>query len=299
MGSRRAVSTVEGVAVGGRLSLRRVREHLRLYESAQILVPGAIGLLSGRALPPLVSLVLYGIAYFTHVLSVYSFNDYCDHDSDGTNPRKAGARTRSVAWLRNQTAVLTVVFLATVAALPVAVSLLFLLNQATCMAYSHPRLRLKRRLLGSECAHFLAGSSYYLTGVLLAGGAALAHLPGAVLFGLLYLSGGTFNEIMDCEPDRRANLRHLVVRVGPRRSLRLVFAVHACAFVLLAAHWRTPLVVSACVAAALVYAVLAWRVAGAIGDGPALLRFRAAYRALFAGLLVLVALQQAAALARG
>jgi 4-hydroxybenzoate polyprenyltransferase len=297
--AERPVTTVQGLTVAGRLSLRRVREHLRLYESAQILVPGGIGLLSGGALPPLPSIVLYGIAYFTHVLSVYSFNDYCDHDSDGANPRKSGSRARSVAWLRNQTAVLSAVFLASVAALPAAVAGLFLLNQVVCMAYSHPRLRLKRRLLGSECAHFLAGSSYYLTGVLLAGGAATAHLPGAVLFGLLYLSGGTFNEIMDCEPDRRAHLRHLVVRAGPRRSLRLVFAVHGCALVLLAAHWRTPLVVAACVAAAPVYAVLARRVAAAIGDPPALLRFRAAYRMLFAGLLVLVALQQAAALARG
>ena len=292
------MTAASGVAATSRLSLQRVREHLRLFESAQILVPGGVGLLSGPSLPPLGLLFLYGIAYFSHVLSVYSFNDYCDHESDGANPRKAGASTRSVGWLRYQTLALTAVFVATVAALPRAVALLLVLNQAVCMAYSHPGIRLKRRLFGSEFAHFLAGSTYFMTGVLLAGGHARGHLLGAVLFGLLYLSGGTFNEVMDCEADRRADLRHLVVRAGARRSLFLVFAVHGCALVLLAAYGATPVVLGACGVATVAYAVLAYSVATSPGDGPSLLRFRSAYRLLFAGLLVVLVLEKLLTLAR-
>jgi 4-hydroxybenzoate polyprenyltransferase len=293
------VTVASGVAATGRLSLQRVGEHLRLFESAQILVPGAVGLLSGPSVPAPGVLFLYGIAYFSHVLSVYSFNDYCDHESDGANPRKAGVSARSTVWLRNQTVALTAVFVATVAALPRMVALLFVLNQAVCMAYSHPVIRLKRRLFGSEFAHFLAGSSYFMTGVLLAGGQARGHLLGAVLFGLLYLSGGTFNEVMDCEADRRANLRHLAVRAGARRSLFVVFAVHACALVLLAAHAPAPPVLAACTAGAVAYAVLAYRVAASAGDGRALLRFRSRYRLLFATLLVVLVLEELFRLARG
>lgn len=293
------MTAASGVAVVRRLSWHRLREHLRLYESAQILVPGGVGLLSGPSLPPVGLLLLYGIAYFSHVLSVYSFNDYCDHESDGANPRKAGVNARSVSWLRNQTLVLTAVFVASVAALPSAVALLFVLNQAVCMAYSHPVTRLKRRLFGSEFAHFLAGSSYFMTGVLLAGGQPRSHLLGAVLFGLLYLSGGTFNEVMDCEADRRANLRHLVVRAGARRSLFLVFVVHACALVLLAAYAPTATVLAACAVGVPAYGALAYRVARSPGDGRSLLRFRAAYRLLFAALLVVLTLQKLVTLARG
>ena len=278
---------------------RTLREHLRLFESAQILVPGGIGILAARAVPPPALLLLYGVTYASHVLSVYSFNDYCDHESDAANPRKGGTSRRSVTWLRNQTVALAAVFLAGVAFMPMAVRLLFVVNQLTCMAYSHPRLRLKRRLLGSEFAHFLAGASYFMTGVLVAGGEAATHVLGAVLFGLLYLSGGTFNEVMDCEADRRANLRHLVVRAGQRRSLFLVFAIHYAALGLLALYAPTPLVLAACAAGAVLYTVLAWRVARAGGDPGSLLRFRGAYRLLFAVLLVAMSLQQLLALARG
>jgi 4-hydroxybenzoate polyprenyltransferase len=73
----------------------RILEHLRLYESAQILVPGLIGILSQGSLPPPVTLLLYGVAYGSHVLSVYSLNDLCDYESDALNPRKAGRKRRA------------------------------------------------------------------------------------------------------------------------------------------------------------------------------------------------------------
>ena len=279
--------------------LRRTREHLRLYESAQILLPGLLGILGQRSLPAAGVLVLYGAAYASHVLSVYSFNDYCDYETDADNPRKAGPSARSPTWLRNQTLALTGVFLATVAFMPVGVRLLFVLDQVICMAYSHPRLRLKRRLLGSEFAHFVAGSSYFLTGVLVAGGDARSQWLGAVVFGLLYLSGGTFNEVMDHDADRKAHLRHLVVRAGPRRALALVVAVHYAAFALLAAYVPVPWMLAGGAVAVALYTVAALRVTRALHDPAGLLRFRSLYRLIFAALLGTLALSHVVAIAAG
>lgn len=268
----------------------RALQHLRIYESAQILVPGLVGVLSQGRLPAPFVLLLYLTAYASHVLSVYSFNDVCDFDSDALNPRKAGLAPRSVRWLWTQTALLTAVFLASVVFLPLRVRLLLLGSQVVCMAYSHPVIRLKRRLLGSELAHFTVGFCYFSSGVLVAGGRLREQWLGAVAFGLLYLSGGTFNEIMDYDADRKAELRHFVVHVGPRRALAFVFAVHYAAFLLLALFPPSRLAAVACAAAALAYTVLIRRLSSGVGDPALLLRFRRRYRVLFAALLVLVCL---------
>lgn len=270
--------------------LAKAGRHLRLYESAQILFPGFVGILSQRTLPALGVLVLYGVAYATHVLSVYSFNDLCDYETDSDNPRKKGARQKSVPWLRRQTVMLTGGFFVAVAFMPPPVRLLFVASQAICMAYSHPRVRLKRRLLGSEVAHFVAGASYFWSGVLVAGGDARAHTSGAVLFGLLYLSGGTFNEVMDRDADAKAHQRHLVVRIGHWRALALVMAVHYTAFVLLGLYARPVLPPLLAAAAAAVYTLAAARVWRAREDPDALLRFRSLYRLLFAALLLALSL---------
>jgi len=271
----------------------RLLEHLRLYESAQILVPGLIGILSQGSLPPPVTLLLYGVAYGSHVLSVYSLNDLCDYDSDALNPRKAGLGARSVRWLWAQTAGLTTIFLASVVFLPSRVRLLLLGSQVICMAYSHPLVRLKRRPLGSELAHFTVGFSYFASGVLVAGGHLRHQWLGAVPFGLLYLSGGTFNEILDYDADRKAELRHLVVLAGRRRALGLVFAVHYAAFALLALYQPSTPAVAACAAAALLYTVMIRNLRAGVDDPALLLRFRRRYRLLFAVLLVLIALSRA------
>jgi 4-hydroxybenzoate polyprenyltransferase len=271
----------------------RILEHLRLYESAQVLVPGLIGILSQGSLPPLVILLRYGVAYGSHVLSVYSLNDLCDYESDALNPRKAGLDARSRPWLWTQTAGLTAIFLASVVFLPGHVRLLLLGSQVICMAYSHPLVRLKRRPLGSELAHFTVGFSYFASGVLVAGGHLRHQWLGAVAFGLLYLSGGTFNEIMDYDADRKAELRHLVVLAGRRRALGLVFAVHYAAFALLALYQPSALAMASCAAAALLYTVMIRNLRSGVDDPALLLLFRRRYRLLFAALLVLIALGRA------
>jgi 4-hydroxybenzoate polyprenyltransferase len=268
----------------------RLLRHLRLYESAQILVPGLFGILLQRTLPAVGLFLVYVVAYGSHVLSVYSFNDLCDYESDALNPRKTETGVRSRRWLLIQTAVLTAVFLASVVFLPAAVRLLLLGSQVVCLAYSHPRVRLKRRPLGSELAHFTVGFSYFASGVLVAGGDLRRQWLGAVAFGLLYLSGGTFNEIMDYEADRRAELRHLVVLAGRRRALGLVFAVHYAAFALLALAWPSTLAVASCTAAALLYTVTIRNLRSNVDEPGLLLRFRRRYRLLFAALLVLLGL---------
>jgi 4-hydroxybenzoate polyprenyltransferase len=268
----------------------RLLDHLRLYESAQILVPGLIGVLSQPSLPDPGLLLLYGFAYGSHVLSVYSFNDLSDYESDALNPRKAGLGTRSVRWLWIQTVVLTAIFLASVVFMPGPVRLVFLGTQILCMAYSHPRVRLKRRLLGSELAHFTAGFSYFATGVLVAGGDLRGHWLGGIVFGLLYLSGGIFNEIMDYDADREAELRHLVVLAGRRRALGLVFAIHYAALALLPVYEPSVPVMVSCLASALVYRGMIRNLRAQVEEPGLLLRFRRRYRLLFAALLVMVSL---------
>lgn len=276
----------------------RVLEHLRVYESAQILVPGLLGILSQGAVPPPGLLLLYGVAYASHVLSVYSLNDLCDYESDALNPRKAAGGARSVRWLWAQTVALTAIFLASVVFLPDRVRLLLLGSQVVCMSYSHPVVRLKRRPLGSELAHFSVGFGYFASGVFLAGGHLRDAWLGAVAFGLLYLSGGTFNEIMDYDADREAALRHLVVLAGRRRALGLVFAVHYVAFALLARYRPSGPALAACGVAALLYTAMIWNVRARVDEPGVLLQFRRRYRLLFAVLLVLVSLSRALEIGR-
>jgi len=272
------------------VGLQRVTSHLRLYETAQVLVPGAFGVLAQRAWPDPVTLVLFFVAYGAHVLSVYSYNDYCDHETDSVNPRKDESKSRD--WLKYQTLALSVLFVASAGALPLRVGLILFANQLLCMAYSHPRIRLKGRLLGSELAHFVAGSSYFACGVIVAGGRAEHHLLGSLLFGLLYLSGGTFNEILDCRADRRVGLRHLVVLAGRRRVLHLIFGLHYLSFGLLAIYEPTLPVLSSCLVAAAVYTVFLREAVGGIDDLAALVRFRRRYRVLFAVLLTILAVSR-------
>ena len=272
--------------------IRRAIAHLRLYESVQILFPGAFGILIQQTFPDLRVLLLYGVTYASHVLSVYSYNDYCDHEIDSANPRKIRHDSKSDRWLRNQTLVLTGIFIAGAAFLPIGVSLLLAVNQITCMAYSDPSIRLKGRLLGSELAHFVAGYSYFTTGVLVAGGSPRDHLLGGILFGLLYLTGGTFNEIMDCHADREADLRHLVVLAGRRRVLRAVLVIHYCGFVLLAMYEPTLLMGVCCGIAVLLYATVSRRLVHDVDNSPRLLRFRRNYRLIFATLLVILSVSR-------
>jgi len=268
--------------------LRTALRHLRLYESGQILVPGLFGVVTQGMPPVSARLVLYFIAYGAHLLSVYSYNDYCDLDTDALNPRKARDGDKSPGWLRNQTLALTGIFLVSASLLPLSVGILLLLNQALCMAYSAPRLRLKRRLLGSEVAHFFAGFTYFTTGVLVAGGAARSHWMAALLFGALYLSGGTFNEILDREADEAAGMHHLAVRIGARRALLLVIALHGLAFALLVGYETSPVMMAATAVAAAVYADAVRRVLKNPFAPERLLEFRRRYRRVFAILLLIL-----------
>jgi len=272
--------------------IRRAITHLRLYESFQILIPGAFGILSQQTFPDLRLFLIYGVTYASHVLSVYSYNDYCDRTIDSANPRKTGHGSRSKSWLRNQTLVLTGIFIAGAFFLPVGVSLLLAVNQITCLAYSDRRIHLKSRLLGSELTHFVAGYSYFTAGVLVAGGSPRVHLLGGLLFGLLYLTGGTFNEILDCRADREAELRHLVVLAGRRRVLRGVLAIHYCGFALMAVYEPSLPMILSCAIAALIYATLTRRLAEGLDDAPRLLCFRRNYRLIFATLLVILSVSR-------
>lgn len=272
--------------------IRRALAHLRLYESIQILFPGAFGILSQQAVPDLRQLLLYAVAYACHVLSVYSYNDWCDYDIDSVNPRKTGHDSRSKTWLRNQTVVLTGIFIAGAAFLPLGVGLLFALNQMTCMAYSDPTIRLKGRLLGSEFAHFVAGYSYFTTGIIVAGGSPRDHLLGGILFGLLYMTGGTFNEIMDCHADRDADLHHLVVLTGRRHVLRALVVVHYVCLGMLAMYEPSLMMIASCGIALLLYSAVIRRIVRDVDDPARLLRFRRNYRVIFATLLVILSVSR-------
>ena len=77
-----------------------------------------------------------------------------------------------------------------------------------------------------------------------------------MIFGLLYVTGGTFNEVMDCDADRDAELRHLVVVVGKQRVLRGLIAIHYLCLAMLAVYAGSPAMWVACGLGALWYALL-------------------------------------------
>ena len=80
----------------------------------------------------------------------------------------------------------------------------------------------------------VAGAAYFVTGMIMTGGALDRAGLGAFMFGLLYASGGTFNEVMDRDADAGVGHRHLVVRIGRRRALALVVAAQYAGWALLA-----------------------------------------------------------------
>jgi 4-hydroxybenzoate polyprenyltransferase len=271
-------------------TLRRRLDHLRLYEATQMLLPGAFGLLAQPDLPAIGVVAAFAIAYWCHVLAVYSYNDECDHTADLANPRKRAHADRSLERLRRQTALLTAFFAAGALCIPPAAAAALLAAHLVCVAYSNPRLRLKRRLLGSECAHLFAGAAYFAAGVLVAGGDPIRHAGGAVLFGLLYLSGGVFNEIMDCEADRAARQHHLVTVIGRRPALGLVIVVQQACVAMLVAQDARPALLVACIGAEIAYAHALHRLRAEGSGTDGLLAFRGRYRAIFAALLAVAAI---------
>ncbi len=214
--------------------------YFRLYESLQAAVPALAGFL--KSSPPLIPFSVAAAVFLSAVVSqqlfLYTYNDFCDFERDRLNPRKEPSASR---LKKPVTALAAFLFIASsflISLLPIRSAALAWGVQALGIAYSHPRLSLRTRVPMAQFIHFAVGAGYFLIGRMAAGGSwERGGLAAAAYFGLLYMSGGLNNEILDLESDRVAGLDSLALVLGPSRALRLVVLAQVLAILALAEAW--------------------------------------------------------------
>lgn len=200
--------------------------YLRIFESIQILAPGIVGLLLGcnkfsELFSPAVAFYLF--AYFIHHIFVNAYNDYCDYEADRSNPRKKSKPIVEKRTLYRVTCFLFVATLIIQSFLPFKTAVILLFLEIIAVAYSHPVLRLKTFVPMAQMIHFLGGFGYLLSGVfLLSKYTNATELWVGAYFGLIYLSGGLNNELLDFDYDMASGLFTTATRIGKKSTLVLV-----------------------------------------------------------------------------
>ena len=272
--------------------------YFRLYESLQAAVPAFAGFLKSQ--PTIYSLngsaATFFLAAACQQLFLYMYNDFCDFERDRRNPRKEALAPRRKKTTASLTAALFIVSSLLISLMPGWTAALAWGVQVLGIAYSHPRVSLRTRVPLAQIIHFAVGAGLFAIGRLEGGGNwNRADLFAAAYFGLIYMSGGLNNEVLDRESDRVSGLNSLALALGPGSALRLVVLSQVLAILALAGAWgdRWGPMLTLSGVSAYILSLRRWIFPGA---SPAPLEgFRARYRALFAVLtIVLIASWMAA-----
>lgn len=180
-------------------------------------------------------MILLLAAAFAQQTFFYGYNDCCDFKRDLANPRKPPRSRRGYSILKAATAGTFLISSALVAMLDRPLSIFGLIIQVLGIAYSAPVILLRCRIPLAQCIHFLVGSSYFIGGLMASGARASdSDYLLAAFFGLIYMSGGLNNEVIDLACDREAGIQSLGMLLGARRALRLVIAIQIVAILALA-----------------------------------------------------------------
>lgn len=217
-----------------------IASYFRVYESLQAATPALAGFLkSGLNPTPLGwSEAIFLFAVSSQQLFLYAYNDDCDFERDRLNPRKRSSAVRSRGTMKTLTAALFLLSSVLISLLPARAAALAWGTQALGIAYSHPRISLRTRIPSAQIVHFAVGAAYFSIGRMAAGGSwGRGDIAASAYFGLLYMSGGLNNEILDLESDRGSGMKSLALALGPAHALRWAAAAQILAILILAAAW--------------------------------------------------------------
>jgi 4-hydroxybenzoate polyprenyltransferase len=201
-------------------------------------VPFALAfvVVAAGGLPRPVPFVLIVVAFLAARNAGHAFNRWADRRFDAANPRTAGralpAGRLSPAFALGVTAVSAGVVLVAAWLLNPFALLLAPVALALVLGYSYTKRYsvLSTAFLGLVEAITPAAAFVALDAKLPA--AALVAVAGVLAWGTAF---ETVHSLGDLESDRQLGLRSLPVRLGPRRSVVLVAALHAAALALFAA----------------------------------------------------------------
>ena len=264
--------------------LQFAASYLRLFECTQMLVPGVTGVVLRYGIHESIrtDVLLFVLASFFHLLFAYTHNDACDFDLDLRNPRKRGTSRKAQETLYRLSGVFLILSFVFLAFLPFRIFLLFLCCNVLCFAYSRYHLRVEYYIPFGQIAHFLCGAGYFISGVTLFDPTVTLRLAfGALFFGLAYMAGGLFNEVIDYRTDKDAGLRTFPVVVDRGLTLRLIPLTQLVALVCLIVLYSSLFTRCFVVFCGCIYVVylLDWARSG--WDEEKLSAFRVWYRSFF------------------
>jgi len=196
--------------------------------------PTAIGcMLATRGTPPFWKTLLAVLSITSLAISGYTYNDIADLQTDSLNPAKKKIRPITAGKLNVNDAMKIVwafgvlgIFLA--AFTTPAAFLLILLWSFLLYAYSHPKIRLKRRFLLKE---IIIAFGFFL--VILIGALSVGTLSSAVLFGSIFMFTFSFaflpaiRETPDIEEDRIQGVKSLsmLISLKARVEMAILFVL--------------------------------------------------------------------------
>lgn len=185
-------------------------------------------LIAGSGFPPLRPTVLAITSMIFIALSVYLYNDVIDREMDSVSPMKK-SRPLASNTVKVEDA-MKIIYASGFIGLAISffiniytfiLSLLYLVLYAT---YSHPKIRLKKRLIMKEATLSFGWVLCSLIGSYSVKGT--FHPPAlyaGILFGIFTFSvNPAVNETMDIEEDRKFGINSLGVVLSWRRKLQLL-----------------------------------------------------------------------------
>jgi len=192
--------------------------HFRIYESLQGIAPVFIGVLLNTSEPLAMKFLWLILLAFIQQNFIYLFNDFSDVKADLANPRK-----RDVLKFEKNKLLLPILVLMGAISLVMPItfplkSMIFLqIGFLAAVFYSMPKIRLKNRVFWPSLLHFIFGLSYFLAGLTFVKGSInFIDLTLALYFGLILLSGGLFNELMDFDFDKSFKKKSLISLFGKK-----------------------------------------------------------------------------------
>ncbi len=212
-------------------------KHLRVYDSLQGLAPLVIGLFLGFSGEKIgfLRVFCFIIIAFCQQLFIYLFNDWTDIQCDLLNPRK-----KDVLKFEENKLLIPFLYLFGFLSflgplfIPWKACIFLYAGFLAGVLHSIPLIRFKDKIWGSIFTHLMGGICYTFTGFFLFDDIYLNALVifSSIYFGLIFLSGGIFNELMDFEFDSIFKAQSLVSVFGKTFIFKLIVLLQALSIII-------------------------------------------------------------------
>lgn len=203
-------------------------KQIRVYDSLQGLAPLVLGLLLGFSGEKVGFLNIFSFIFiaFCQQLFIYLFNDWTDVQSDLSNPRKKDV----LKFETNKVLIPLLYFLGFVSILgsiliPLKSSIFLLFGFFAGVIHSFPVIRFKDKIFGPIFSHLTFGITYTFAGFFFLSQSSQLNFIvvfSAIYFGIIFLSGGVFNELIDFEYDKVFKPRSLINVFGKVLVFKLI-----------------------------------------------------------------------------